>query len=155
MANTSRHGGEYQFHKCGGTLDPSVAYPYNPIITPGLKEPHILDSPLDIVHSIMSILHKVIPNYAECIDNPILIIKEVEKQQLPGKKCAQLFKALYIISSRNSFRQRNMYAKYYIGMSNLVGYNTDDKLRITKARFSNENISEIYKDAFYKYSRYL
>ena len=86
---------------------------------------------------------------------PILIIKEVEKQQLPGKKCAQLFKALYILSSRNSFRQRNMYAKYYLGTSNFVGYNADDKVLIAKARFSDDCISSIYREAFYRYSRYL
>ena len=72
-----------------------------------------------------------------------------------AKKIKEQFGIPYIITEHSTFHQRNMYAKYYIGMSNLVGYNTDDKLKITKARFSNENISEIYKDAFYKYSRYL
>ena len=52
-------------------------------------------------------------------------------------------------------RQRDMYAKYYLGTSNFVGYNADDKVLIAKARFSDDCISSIYREAFYRYSRYL
>ena len=74
---------------------------------------------------------------------------------LSGKKCAQIFKALYIKTKRNPMRQRDMYAKYYLGTSNFVGYNADDKLLIAKARFSYDCISSIYREAFYRYSRYI
>jgi hypothetical protein len=74
---------------------------------------------------------------------------------LSGKKCAQIFKALYIKTKRNPMRQRDMYAKYYLGTSNFVGYNADDKVLIAKARFSDDCISSIYREAFYRYSRYM
>ena len=74
---------------------------------------------------------------------------------LSGKKCAQIFKALYIKTKRDPMRQKDMYAKYYLGTSNFVGYNADDKLLIAKARFSYDCISSIYREAFYRYSRYI
>jgi hypothetical protein len=85
MSGANHQGGEYQFRKCGGTLDKCAVFPFNPVFVSGLSEPHILDSPLDIVHSIISILHKEIPHYAELTDNPILIIREIEKNSYLGK----------------------------------------------------------------------
>lgn len=155
MPSSTNQGGEYQFRKCGGKLDLGAVFPYASLFIPAVKDPHILDSPLETVHSIISILYKEIPLYAEFTDNPVLIIREIEKKQLPGKKCAQIFKALYLKSRRDPMRQRDMYKKYYLGMHDLIGYNFEDKNRITKARFSFDCISLIYKDAFYKYSRYL
>jgi hypothetical protein len=136
-----------------------------------------LESPLDITHSIIAILQKEIPNYVDYMDNPIIISRELDKKQVTPKKRAQIFKALYTIVSRSAYPRKEMYAqhtkmnlnkiaqmtihdmyeKYYAGMgpSWFTEYTTAEKQIISRAKNNLSPVSDLYKNLFYQYSRYL
>ena len=104
---------DFQFRKCG-KLNPYALDPFSPIIAfdKYINETPLLESPLDITHSIMSILQKEIPNYVDYMDNPIIISRELDKKQVPAKKRAQIFKALYTILSRGACTRRDKHAQH-------------------------------------------
>ena len=169
---------DFQFRKCG-KLNPYALDPFSPIIAfdKYINETPLLESPLDITHSIMSILQKEIPNYVDYMDNPIIISRELDKKQVPAKKRAQIFKALYTILSRGACTRRDMHAqhtkmnlnkiaqmtihdmyeKYYAGMgpSWFIGYTAAEKQIISRAKNNLSPVSDLYKNLLYQYSRYL
>lgn len=169
---------DFQFRNCG-KLNPYALDPFSPIIGHHkyIKESPLLESPLDITHSVVSILQKEVPNYIDYMDNPILISRELDKKQVPAKKRAQIYKALYTILSRNAYPRKDMYAqhnkmnltkmtemtihdmyeKYYAGMgpSWFIGYTTSEKQIISRSKNNYLPVSELYKNLFYQHSRYL
>lgn len=169
---------DFQFRKCG-KLNSHALDPFSPIISVDKYKNNLtlLESPLDITHSIIAILQKEIPNYGDYIDNPIIISRELDKKQVSSTKRAQIFKALYTILSRSAGTRRDIYAqhnkmnmnkiaqmtihdmyeKYYAGMgpSWFIGYTTAEKQIISRAKNNLSPVSELYKNLLYQYSRYL
>jgi hypothetical protein len=146
---------DFQFSKSGPWCT-NVNYPENPCIVKPSKLVPIIDSPIDIYQTI-EVIKSLLPDSKDFLDNPILIINRIEKLNLTNAKKAHYYRYLYLYTKSTvpMFTMKKLYTKYYDGYClNGLGYTWKERERINKCQFSDLFISDLYKDAFFEYSRY-
>ena len=155
MSNWNPRNIDFQFCKSGPWCT-SVNYPENPCIVKPSKVVPIIESPMEIYHTI-EVIKSLLPDSKDFLDNPILIINRIEKLKLTNAKKAHYYRYLYLYTKKTvpNFSLKKLYKKYYEGYCLTgLGYTWPERYCISNCKNSEINISHLYKDKFFEYSRY-
>ena len=146
----------HQFRK-SGSLQPSVNYPWNPII----EKPESMLDKLHQKNNNKAIINQIIKSYGNILDCPMEIIRKINlsnKYELTESRKALYFKALFQETTKFypniNLTYEHMYRKYFHNKI-LNNYTLTEKNFIYKCSNNNKLLIDIYKNEYIKYSKWI